>query len=401
MKKNNKLTIFIVIGLALGIIGGLVVPNFMNEISFLGTIYVNLLKFMIVPIIFTSIVGTIYNSKHKRSKVLIKSIITFVIMFVATFLLTTLVFVLIDPVKYVGTDINFVEWTGEISALNVGEILTNLFPSNIITMIQNNSVFAVILVSFLIGIAASKSKNGNKAIEVIDSFKEIFYKILEYIMYLTPIGVLSLVGSTIANYGSVIIGVGAVYIGIAYLCSILTLLLIMVLPVWLYAKISPVTYIKKVYKIWIMTLTTCSSAATLPNTIRTCNEEFGIPNRITDIVVPLGCTIHMCGGAVSFALLGLFCSSLFGIKVTFVTYIMMLVSATLINMAAPGIPNGGIVLGATYLSMMNIPLTFIGIYSGMYRLLDMSYTTLNVTGDITANILINQSESGNKQGQNY
>ncbi|HHX69699.1 MAG TPA: dicarboxylate/amino acid:cation symporter, partial [Gallicola sp.] len=225
MKKNNKLTIFIVIGLALGIIGGLVVPNFMNEISFLGTIYVNLLKFMIVPIIFTSIVGTIYNSKHKRSKVLIKSIITFVIMFVATFLLTTLVFVLIDPVKYVGTDINFVEWTGEISALNVGEILTNLFPSNIITMIQNNSVFAVILVSFLIGIAASKSKNGNKAIEVIDSFKEIFYKILEYIMYLTPIGVLSLVGSTIANYGSVIIGVGAVYIGIAYLCSILTLLL--------------------------------------------------------------------------------------------------------------------------------------------------------------------------------
>ena len=95
----------------------------------------------------------------------------------------------------------------------------------------------------------------------------------------------------------------------------------------------------------------------------------------------------MCGGAVSFALLGLFCSSLFGINISLTTYLLMLLSAVLINMAAPGIPNGGIIIGASFLSMFNIPLTFMGFYSSIYKLLDMSYTTLNVTGDISANIL--------------
>ena len=140
-----------------------------------------------------------------------------------------------------------------------------------------------------------------------------------------------------------------------------------------------------------MTLTTCSSAATLPYTIKVCNEEFGVPEKVTNIVVPLGCTIHMCGGAVSFALLGIFTSQLFGVPITFGTFMIMIISATLINMAAPGIPNGGIVIGATYLSILGIPLTFIGLYSGIYKLLDMAYTTLNVTGDVTANILINES----------
>ena len=183
---------------------------------------------------------------------------------------------------------------------------------------------------------------------------------------------------------------GAKYILVAYLCSIITLIVIMILPVWIFAKINPITYIKKIYKVWIITLTTCSSAATLPYTIKVCNEKLGIDKKITDIVVPLGCTIHMCGGSVSFALLGLFCSSLFGIDINITNYLFMLIVSLLINMAAPGIPNGGIIIGATYLSMFNIPLTFMGFYSSIYKLLDMAYTTLNVTGDITANVLINR-----------
>ena len=141
-----------------------------------------------------------------------------------------------------------------------------------------------------------------------------------------------------------------------------------------------------------MTISTCSSAATLPYTVKVCNEDFGVDSEVTDVVVPLGCTIHMCGGAVSFALLGLFCAKLYGVNVTFTMYLLMLVSSLLINMAAPGIPGGGIVIGATYLELLGIPLGFIGFYSGIYKLLDMCYTTLNVTGDISANILLNKDK---------
>lgn len=386
MKKSN---IFVIASLFLGIVFGIIFPEFMKNISFIGTIYINLLKFMIVPIIFTSIMVTIYKSKENKGNVVVKSILLFILMFILTFLLTSLIVFIFKP----GVDFEFpiTSWNGEVTKFSISEIIINLFPSNIITMIQNNSIFAVLLVAFFSGIASTKVKEGNYVIKFIEGLRDISYKLLEYIMYLTPFAVFTLIGNTVALYGTSIIGAGAKYILFAYICSIIALILIMILPVWIFAKINPITYIKKVSKVWLMTITTCSSAATLPTTIKVCNEEFGISNKITDIVVPLGCTIHMCGGAVSFALLGIFTSQMFGVEISFFTYLLMIISATLINMAAPGIPNGGIVIGATYLSMLNIPLTFIGFYSGIYKLLDMSYTTLNVTGDITANILINNT----------
>lgn len=390
---KNKLNIAILIGFILGIVGGLICPDFMNNISFVGTIYVNLLKFIIIPIIFTSISATIFKSNKSKSAIILKIIVLFTIMFIATFLLTTLLFTFINPLNGVTiSDLSVVEWSEEISKLDFSKIIINLFPSNLSTMIQNNSIFASILFSVAFGLASSKVRTGKKVMELIEGFRDIFYEILKYIMYLTPLAVFSLIGSTIANYGFEIIGIGAKYIGTVYLFSLLIMISIMILPVWTYAKINPIVYIKKILKVWLITITTCSSSATLPYTIKTCNEELNISNNITDIVVPLGCTVHMCGGALSFALLGLFSSQLFGIQVTISSYLMMLVGATLINMSAPGIPSGGIILGATYLSMLNIPLSFIGIYSGMYRLLDMAYTTLNVTGDITANVLIYKSE---------
>jgi len=331
MKKVFNL--LILLGLVLGILGGLFAPGIMEELSFLGTIYINLLKFIIIPIIFTTIMVTVYNYKKEKKNLVAKSIILLIIMFIAIFLLTSLVVWLIQPAN--GVTFEAVEWDGETTALDPAEIITNLFPSNIVTMIANNSIFSCILVALCLGYAAKKVENGDKLVEVVEVLKSILYKILQWIIYLTPLGVFSLVGITIVDYGSAIIGVSARYIGLAYLCSILALILFMILPVWIYAKVNPISYVKKLWKVWLMTLTTCSSAATLPYAMKVCNEEFNIPEKTTNILVPLGATIHRCGGAVSFALLGLFCSQLFGVEITLTTYLFMIISATLINMSAP------------------------------------------------------------------
>lgn len=386
---NKKLSIFTFIGLILGLIAGFFVPSFIISISFIGTIYINLLKFIIIPILITNIIVTIYKAQTSKStfKLLLNTIIIFLIMFVLTFILTSIIVIILK----VGKGYNFIPitWYGKITKLNLGEIITKFFPSNIVTMVSSNSVFATILFAFVFGICAKKVKNSEKVIEIIDIFKDIFNKIFEIIMYLTPIAVFTLIGTAIANYGVTIINAGIKYILVSYLCGLLTMILIMILPVWIIAKINPITYIKKVYKVWLITSSTCSSLATLPTTIKVCNEEFNISKKITNLVIPLGCTINMCGGAVSFALLGIFCSQIYGIEINMIMYLIMIISATAINMAAPGIPGGGIVLGATYLMLLNIPTSFIGFYSGIYRILDINYTTLNVTGDITANILIN------------
>ena len=386
MEKKRTYSIFILVSIVLAVILGLWAPKIVNSIDFIGTIYINLLKFMIFPVIFSSIAVTIYNSKKIKSNILLKTILLFVIMFVISFLITSAMMLIIKP----GLNYNYsiIKWSGEVTNFNYKDIIINLFPSNIVSLIEENKILATILLSLFIGLIANKVSNGEKVINLLDGIKNISSKILEYIMYITPLAIIALLGGAIANYGYMVFSTGAKYILMAYLCSLLVMIFVMILPVWIICKINPITYIKKIYKVWLITITTCSSVATLPTTIKICNEELGVDSNITNITVPLGCTIHMCGGAVSFAILGIFTCQLFDIDITITKYILMLVTSTLINMAAPGIPNGGVVIGASYLTMFNIPLSFIGFYSSIYKLLDMSYTTLNVTGDITANVII-------------
>lgn len=390
MKRN--ISLLTLVFLALGILSGLFVKPLVTSLSFIGSIYINLLKFLIAPIVFSSIVPTIFHSSKKKDDTLQTAVITYMAMFVATFLLTSLAVTLLDPAK--GFSFPAQDWNGNVQSLSVQEIIVNLFPNNLVSIFAETKLFAIILFAYMLGICAGKVEKGEKLIEGIEILRDIFFRILEYVMYLTPLAVFSLIGNTIANYGVVIIGVGLKYIAAAYLCGILTIIFVMMLPVWLIAKIPPIEYLKKVYKVWLVSLTTCSSAATLPTTMKVCVEEFGVSKRIVDIVSPLGCTIHMCGGAVSFALLGLFCSKMYGVEISVSTYVLMCVFALLINMSAPGIPNGGVVIGATYLSLLGIPLDFIGFYSGIYKILDMLYTTLNVTGNITANVILSRIKKG-------
>ena len=385
MKKN--LSIITLISLGLGIVFGLCFPSLAPSIKFIGTYYITILKYMVVPVVITTISVSIYNSSKLKNKLVPITLLVFVLMFTATFLLSSLIVTLINPSN--GFILENVDWSGSTSNLGIGGMLLNLIPKDLSKFLTGGYLFTVILIAVIIGFICSRFESGQKVIDVIEKIKDFLFKVLEYYMYVTPFAVFSLISNTIVEYGPIVLGVGAKYILTAYICAIVSLIVVMILPILLITKMSPITFIKKVYKIWAITLSTCSSAATLPYTIKTCHEEFGIPDEVTDVVVPLGTTIHMCGGAVSFSLLGLFCSSLFGVEITVGKYILMLIYAILINMAAPGIPNGGVAIGATYLQLLGIPLDFIGFYSGIYKLLDMIYTSLNVTDDIASNVIIN------------
>jgi len=385
MKKvSNYLAIG---GLVLGLFLGLIIPSSVSKIAFIGTYYINALKILIGPVIFASIGLSIIQSRKENSKLLVKTVLLFIVMFVSTFLLTSLIVMIIQP----GKGFVFEEGVVEINyaSFNFGTIIKNLFPTSLKNLLMGKNTFFIIIMSIIVSLVLSFTKLKTGYTLMLLSIKNFLNKILTLIMFFTPFAVVSLVSNLIANYGKDIIALGAKYILFAYAGSILAIIVIMILPVWLFAHINPIEYIKKVSKVWLITLTTCSSVATLPHTIKICEEEFSISDDVTNIVVPLGCTIHMCGGAVSFSLLGLFVCQMFNVQVTLGMYLLMIISATLINMAAPGIPNGGVVIGFTYLSLLGLPITsFYGFYSGIYKLLDMAYTTLNVTGDISANILL-------------
>lgn len=382
---KNKLNIYIFIGFIVGILGGLFLPNLMSSIDFIGNIYINLLKFIIIPVLFTTISVSIY--KNTKSKLLLKTIILFVVMFISVFLVSSFIVYIVRP--FLQIDLKVIENTVLPTTINISDFFLNIFPSNPIDIIAKNNIIFIILFASFFGYSASKVKKGKEVIEFIETISSIFNKLLEYIINLTPLAVFSLIGTSVSVYGVNILSNALIYVVLAYVISILIIFLFLII---MKKRIKPVQYLKNMSKLWVISLSTCSSVATLPYTLKTCKEDLNLNKENVDLIVPLGTTINKIGGAISFAILSIWTTKLFGIEINAMMFITMILISLLLNMAAVGIPSGGIVLGATYLSMLGIPLSFMGVYSAIYRLLDMAYTTLNVTGNVNASILLEVKE---------
>lgn len=393
MKKSLRIQSWLTLAcFAAGTVLGLFAPGIFTHLGFIGTIYINLLKLMALPIVLCTVFNAASRGARNASRAMLKSILLFVLLFAISFCLCGIVFSVLSP--GVGFTLpGTASWDGSAADLSVDGFVQNVFSANIFASLGSGAMLPSILFAFFMGIIAEKVC-AERVIALFSELETVFSKMLSYVLYLTPVGVFVLMGRCTAGLGIAALKGAVSYVLCAWGGSVLILILVMILPLWLICRIDPLTYFKKTGRALLLAISTCSSAATLPETLRTCREAFHVPERITGVVAPLGCTIHMCGGAVSFALLGLFVMQMTGRPVTLGLFLWMLLFAELLNMAAPGIPGGGIVLGATFLNLLGLPDAglFLGMYAGIYRLLDMSYTSLNVAGDITATLLIDRWE---------
>ena len=219
MKKN--ISLFTFIALLLGIIFGLFFSQYTDQIAFIGTWYITFLKYMIVPVVFTSITVSVYDSRNLKNRMIVKTVLLFAAMFIATFLLSSLIVMIVDPSR--GFILEEVEWNGSTTQFDLKQMFLNLIPKDLKKFLTGSYLFFVIAVSFLIGYLSSLIKGGNRLIEGIRKIKDFLFKILEYFMYATPFAVFSLMSVTVARYGSVLLGVGVRYILTAYLCALITL----------------------------------------------------------------------------------------------------------------------------------------------------------------------------------
>lgn len=372
---------------------GLVVPQLFDRIGFIGTIYINLLKLMALPIVLCTVFGAASRGMKSAAGTLLKAILLFVILFTVSFLLSGALYSVLSPGK--GFTLSSGEvWSGSTADLTLEGFFQSVFSPNIFASLGSGAMLPTILFAFFMG-AVSEKVGAHRLTALIQELETVFSRMLSYILWLTPLGVFVLMGKCTADFGMHALGGALSYVLYAWGGCILILLLVMILPLWIFCRIDPITYFRKTGRVLLTAVSTCSSAATLPETLRTCREEFQVPENTAGVVAPLGCTIHMCGGAVSFCLLAMFTMQMTGRPVTFGAFLLMLAFAEALNMAAPGIPGGGIVLGATFLSLLGMQEIglFLGMYAGIYRLLDMAYTSLNVAGDVTAVLLIHRWEN--------
>ena len=394
MKKHTRILSWITLAcFAAGGALGLVLPGLFGYIGFLGTIYVNLLKLMALPIVLCTVFGAASRGMKTASGTLLRTVLLFIVLFAVSFLLSGALYFALAPGKgFLPTGVE--PWNGNAAVLSWEGFLQEIFSPNIFASLSGGAMLPAILFAFVMGIAAGKVR-ADHVVEFVAQLERIFSEMLSYILWLTPVGVFVLMGKCTADFGTHALGGALSYVLYAWGGCLVILLLVMILPLWIFCRINPVSYFRKTGRVLLTALSTCSSAATLPETLRTCREEFQVPERIAGVAAPLGCTIHMCGGAVSFCLLGLFTMQMTGRPVTIGVFLLMLLFAEALNMAAPGIPGGGIVLGATFLGLLGMSDIglFLGMYAGIYRLLDMAYTSLNVAGDVTAVLLINRWEN--------
>ena len=396
MKKlfeRKRLFLRVAIGFALGVLLGFAAPKFSIATKVVGDLYLNLIKMMIIPVVVCAVFCGIANIRDGAllRKIGLRTVLLYVLMFVVSAAVSLAIAYTVRP--GLGTMFeNAPVYEGAITNPTVSGFLTNIVPSNIVKAAADGATLPVILFTIVFAVAiVSIGEKGRAVLDFMNALSEAMFKMLGYFMELSPLGVMSLMAFSVAQYGAGIFGALAKYIACCWLCCVVVFFLVMVLPTCLYTRVPVGIFLKACGKIALVTLSTTSSAATLPTTIRVSMEDLNAPEGASKFTLPLGCTINMCGGACSFCCLAVFVSDFYSVDLAFGTIVFLIVIATLINMAAPGIPGGGVVLGASFLSILGLPIDLMGPISGFYRLLDMAFTTINVEGDVAANLIISRS----------
>ena len=283
LKKEN-LFIRIAIGFAAGIALGFAAPGLSHWLKFLGDIYLDLVKLMIIPILVCAVAGGIINSADAVSirRVGTKTVALYVVMFLASFAVSFGVAMLIRP----GLNVVFENqpvYEGEVGgALSFGEILTGIVPDNILAPLVNNAVLPAIIATVIVAVGAVKAGDKGKVFrDLLDSVTAVTFKVLAIIMETSPVGVMSLMAFSIAEYGMGIFMAIGKYILCCWLACIAVFIIVFLIPAIAYARVPAGRFLPACGKVALMTMSTTSSAATLPTSIRVSIDDLGAPESIT------------------------------------------------------------------------------------------------------------------------
>lgn len=392
-KQRFSLAIQIFIALALGILVGILLQgkgDFTKAyIQPIGTIYINLLKFMVVPIVLFSIIdGTISLGDIRR----VGSIgwKTFVYYMATTAIAVVIGIVFATLFKGFFPLLQTAGLKYEAKSANFMEVIVAMFPKNILEPLLKADMLPLILMALLIGVGILLSgEDGKRVGKGVKSIYTVVMKMMEIIIRLTPIGVFCLMTNVIAINGATIVSSLGIVLGVAYLGYFTHIVIVYGLSVHLFAKISLMKFLRGMMPAMTTAFTTSSSNATLPLTIQ-CSNDLGADPSVSSFVLPLGATINMDGTAIYMGVNCLFIAACYGVNLTITQLISVVLTAVLASIGTAGVSGAGMIMLAMVLTSVNLPVEGIALIAGIDRLFDMGRTTLNITGDATAALAVSQ-----------
>ena len=399
--KKLSLPVQILIALALGIAVGLVcyfTGNAAFTASYLkpfGDIFVNLLKFIVVPVVLLSMIdGIISMGDMKKVGAVGWKTVAYFLCTTAVACVIGLVFANIFNGMHLFPQLALTEgevWDKATSA-NFMDTLVGIFPSNMWSSFSTANMLQVIVIAlFFGGGILAAGERGKLCKDIVTSFYAVIEQVMTFIISLSPIGVFTMMAWVVATQGAEIIGSLVLVLLCAYLGYITHAVLVYSMSAKVFAGMSPARFFKGAFAAMMFAFTSTSSAATLPVS-KECADELGADGEVSSFVLPLGSMINMDGTAIYQCVATIFLASCAGVQLSLGQMVTIVVTATLASIGTAGVSGAGMIMLAMVLTAMGIDVNLIMIIYGVDRLFDMGRTCLNVTGDISCAICVSHWE---------
>ena len=396
-KTKLSLATQIFIALVLGIIAGLALTSHsgiaVNYIKPFGTIFLNLIKWVVTPLVFFSIMAGVISMRDIR-KVGSIGIKTIVYYLCTTAFAITIGLILANLFKGIFPVLQTSDLVYEASEpVKFMDTLVGIFPSNFMKPFVEANMLQIIVASLIIGFALLliQDQRGEMEYKLVDTLNDMFMKAMEMIVKLSPIGVFCLICPVVAENGPTVLGSLAKVLLVAYLGYIIHAVIVYSLSVKTMAGMSPFTFFKGMLPAIMFAFSSASSVGTLPINME-CAEKLGADKDISSFVLPLGATINMDGTAIYQGVCAIFIASCFGITLTFPQMLTIVLTATLASIGTAGVPGAGMVMLAMVLASVGLPVEGIALVAGVDRIFDMGRTTVNITGDASCAIIVSAME---------
>ncbi|NOZ12036.1 MAG: dicarboxylate/amino acid:cation symporter [Acidobacteria bacterium] len=396
MGKKLKFPIYaqIIAGLTAGVVLGIFSPEYAAVGGFLGTMFLRLLKMLIIPLIFSSIVMGVVSTASASSfgRLGLKTLIYYISTSLLAILTGQFFVNVLKP--GVGTHLRAAAAVVPATGFSLKDIFLNMVPDNIFSAMANGKVLPVIFFALLAGffIGVLNEKPRRTLTELMDAVYQLMMKITGFVILLAPVGIFGLIYKTVASTGAAVFGNLLFYFFTVLAGLLVHFFITLPLIFFLFTRRNPYRFMKRMLAPLVTAFSTSSSSATLPLTIETIEKKVGVSNRVAGFVLPLGATVNMDGTALYECVAVIFIAQAYGIHLTAAQQAVVVVTALLVSIGAAGIPMAGLVMMTVILKAVHLPLEGVGLIIAVDRFLDMFRTATNVFSDSTGARIIDFSE---------
>lgn len=389
----------VLVGMILGVIVGIVLGENAANLKVLGVIFFKLIKMVVAPLIFFALIAgiTSLTEAHHFKKIVIKGVFGYLMTaMIAVSLGLTLASVfqpgagVAPPPSSADSGISPTPSTG--TPPSIGDFLMDLIPHNIISAMASDMYLQIVVFAIFTGIVMNNIRGNTQGIKELNAeLCHVTFKMIEWVVRVAPLAVFGFLAAMVGTTGLdvlwslfrlVILVIGACFLQYLFFGIF----------IWVFARMSPMPFYRKMIPTQLMAFSTSSSKATLTTAMRELQDKMGVSMSTSNFMMPLGACVNMDGTAIYLGIVSVFFAQMYGIHLVFTDYFMLLLTCTLGSIGAAGIPSGSIIFMGMVLTSVGIPMEGVAMILGVDRILDMFRTTVNITGDAAITLIVDKTE---------